>query len=104
MLPGGVVAGQHLGHGEHAGFEGVAGFLGVVVQRDADERHDSHPQRAAVQDGLVAADHARRLQALQPFPAGRGRQRDAFGQFGVAQAAIFLKDFHDFPIDRVKLM
>ena len=58
---------------------------------------------ARADQGAVAGQHAVLLQALDPAQAGRGRQRDPVGQFGVGEAAVLLQQADQGDIDGVEV-
>jgi len=114
-LVGGQVGGDHaqqvvrfaghqvtfhdLGPLAHRGFELGQGVAALQFQADMDQHADRKVDRALVDQGGVALDHAALLQRAHPAQAGRLRQPDLIREFDVAQAAVFLQPAQDTAVD-----
>ena len=77
-------------------------LLRLALEADQDPHDDAVAERGGIEVGMVAADHPRLLQRLDPPEAGRRGETDALGQFDVGHPAIVLKQREDLPVDPVQ--
>jgi hypothetical protein len=84
-------------------FEGAERIVVLPLERDLDENVDAKPDCLGIDHGTIAADHARRFEALDPTRAGGRRQADTHGEIDGCEPPILRQDPDDLAIEAIQL-
>src|SRR5688572_10458602 len=96
------VAPQHFRPVLHRPREGIGRHAAALLELHVHEGHEAQAHLARLDQGDIAADHARGFQRTDAAKRRAGRQAHAAGDFEVGQAAFALQDVQDLPVGAVE--
>ena len=102
-LAGHRVAGEHFGPVDQRAPEALDDLVGVLLELDLHDGLDGLARAFRIDDGRVSLDESRRLELPDAPRAGRGREADALGEVGDADAPVPLQNIQDSSIGLVEL-